>query len=54
MGISQEDAYAQKKLSRKERKAKEKEMLASRLFIEGQKNLMLDDYEKAYFYFIKA
>tara|TARA_R110001592_G_scaffold9215_1_gene49116 strand:+ start:33241 stop:34986 length:1746 start_codon:yes stop_codon:yes gene_type:complete len=54
MGISHEDAFAQSKMSRKERKAKEKELMASRLFIEGQKNLMLEDYEKAYFYFIKA
>lgn len=54
LGLPLEEAFAQKKLSRKERKAKEKEMMASRLFIEGQKNLMLDDYEKAYFYFIKA
>ncbi|EPR67897.1 hypothetical protein ADICYQ_2969 [Cyclobacterium qasimii M12-11B] len=54
MGTSQEDAFAQNKMSRKERKAKEKEQMASRLFIEGQKNLMLEDYEKAYFYFIKA
>ncbi|MBR9774659.1 MAG: tetratricopeptide repeat protein [Cytophagales bacterium] len=54
LGVPIGEAYAQKKLSRKERKAKEKEMMASRLFIEGQKNLMLDDYEKAYFYFLKA
>jgi len=54
MGISQEVAFAQNKLSRKERKAIEKEQMASRLFIEGQKNLMLEDYEKAYFYFMKA
>ncbi|MBD3628099.1 tetratricopeptide repeat protein [Cyclobacterium sp.] len=49
-----EPAMAQEKLSRKERKAKKKEMMASRLFIEGQKNLMLEDFEKAYFYFNKA
>ncbi|WP_163381695.1 tetratricopeptide repeat protein [Cyclobacterium sp. SYSU L10401] len=49
-----EPAMAQKKMSRKERKAKKKEMMASRLFIEGQKNLMLEDFEKAYFYFNKA
>ena len=53
-GLVPEVALAQKKMSRKERKAKEKELLASRLFIEGQKNLMVDEYEKAYFYFIKA
>jgi tetratricopeptide (TPR) repeat protein len=53
-GIVPEHALGQKKMSRKERKAKEKELLASRLFIEGQKNLMVDKYEKAYFYFIKA
>ncbi len=49
-----ESAFAQKKISRKERKAQEKEMMADRLFIEGQKHLMLEDFKKAYFYFNKA
>lgn len=49
-----ESVFAQKKLSRKERKAQEKEMMADRLFIEGQKHLMLEDFKKAYFYFSKA
>ncbi|WP_162417289.1 tetratricopeptide repeat protein [Cyclobacterium roseum] len=49
-----ESVFAQKKLSRKERKAQEKEMMADRLFIEGQKHLILEDFKKAYFYFNKA
>ncbi|SHN21973.1 Tfp pilus assembly protein PilF [Cyclobacterium lianum] len=53
-GLAQERAVAQEKMSRRERKEQKKEMMASRLFIEGQKNLMLEEYEKAYFYFNKA
>lgn len=49
-----ETVFAQKKLSRKERKAQEKEMMADRLFIEGQKHLILEEFKKAYFYFNKA
>lgn len=52
--FSASELLAQEKLSRRERKAKAKEAMASRLFIEGQKNLMLEDYERAYFYFNKA
>jgi tetratricopeptide (TPR) repeat protein len=52
--LGPETVLAQKKLSRKERVLKEKEMMADRLFIEGQKQLMLEEYEKAYFYFTKA
>lgn len=47
-------ATAQGKLSKKERKQKIEETKTTRLFIEGQKFLMLEDYEKAYFYFQKA
>lgn len=47
-------ATAQDKLSKKERKQKIEETKTTRLFIEGQKFLMLEDYEKAYFYFQKA
>lgn len=36
------------------KKQKIQNIKADRLFIEGQKNLMLEDYEKAYFYFQKA
>ncbi|WP_026333639.1 MULTISPECIES: tetratricopeptide repeat protein [Rhodonellum] len=36
------------------KKEKTQNIKADRLFIEGQKNLMLEDYEKAYFYFRKA
>jgi tetratricopeptide (TPR) repeat protein len=48
------DLYAQKNLSRKERKQQQKETLASRYFVEGQKFLLLEEHEKAYFYFEKA
>lgn len=51
-GIS--SGFTQEKLSKKQRKKQEKEALASRLFIEGQKFLMLEEYDKAYFYFEKA
>lgn len=48
------ESYGQEKLSKKDSKAKERETMASRLFIEGQKFLMLEEYDKAYFYFDKA
>ncbi len=48
------DLSAQEKLSRKERKEQILELQTSRLFIEGQKYLMLEDYDRAYFYFNKA
>lgn len=47
-------AAAQTSLSKKERKQKIEETKTTRLFIEGQKFLMLEDYDKAYFYFQKA
>lgn len=47
-------AFSQEKLSKKQRKKQEKEALASRLFVEGQKFLMLEEYDRAYFYFEKA
>lgn len=47
-------AYSQLALSKKERKLQDKEAKADRLFIEGQRFLMLEEYEKAYFYFGKA
>ncbi|UZD24267.1 tetratricopeptide repeat protein [Algoriphagus halophytocola] len=46
--------FAQQKLSRKERKALRAESQGSRYFIEGEKQLVLDSMEKAYFYFQKA
>src|SRR5690606_9070322 len=51
------DAYPQRsppKLSKKEKKVQFQQAQADRLFIEGQRFLMLEDYEKAYFYFNKA
>ncbi|HSI74311.1 MAG TPA: tetratricopeptide repeat protein [Lunatimonas sp.] len=51
-GIS--SGFSQEKLSKKQRKKQEKEALASRLFVEGQKFLMLEEYDRAFFYFEKA
>lgn len=48
------EAIAQKKLSKKERKAQKNEALASRYFIEGTKQMNLGDLEKSYFYFQKS
>lgn len=45
---------AQKKLSKKERKAQKNESLASRYFIEGTKHMNLGDLEKSFFYFQKS
>ncbi len=47
-------AFAQEKLSKKERKIQENTFRSSRYFIEGEKQLLLDDLEKSYFYFQKA
>ncbi|HSJ69413.1 MAG TPA: tetratricopeptide repeat protein [Anditalea sp.] len=52
--MSVNDVFAQDKLSKKARKEQEKNAQADRLFVEGQKFLMLEEYEKAYFYFEKA
>lgn len=51
------DAYPQRSvptLSKKEQKKQFQQAQADRLFIEGQRFLMLEEYEKAYFYFNKA
>lgn len=48
------EAFAQKKLSKKERKQEAREARADRLFIEGEKYMMLEDFEKAYYFFDKA
>jgi tetratricopeptide (TPR) repeat protein len=47
-------AFSQEKLSRKEKKQQLDEAQASRLFIDGQRFLMLEDFDRAYFYFQKA
>lgn len=47
-------SFAQDKLSKKERAAQVKESQGTRYFIEGEKNLVLNDLEKAFFYFQKA
>jgi tetratricopeptide (TPR) repeat protein len=47
-------SFAQVRLSKKERKAQLNESQGTRYFIEGEKNLVLNDLEKAYFYFQKA
>ena len=46
--------FAQQKVSRKESKRQLEEARASRLFIDGQRFLMLEDFDRAYFYFQKA
>lgn len=46
--------FAQDRLSKKERTAQLNEKQGTRYFIEGEKNLVLDDLEKAFFYFQKA
>ncbi|WP_209330222.1 tetratricopeptide repeat protein [Lunatimonas salinarum] len=51
--LSVSESVAQR-ISKKQRKAQEKEILASRLFVEGQKYMMLEDFDRAYFYFDKA
>nr|WP_245405068.1 tetratricopeptide repeat protein [Algoriphagus sp. AGSA1] len=52
--LSSTISSAQDVLSKKERKAQLKESQSTRYFIEGEKNLVLDDLEKAFFYFQKA
>lgn len=47
-------AFSQSKLPKKERKRQLEEAKASRLFIEGQRFLMQEDFDRAYFYFQKA
>jgi len=47
-------AFSQSKLSRKERKQQLTEAQTSRLFIDGERYLMLEDFDRAYFYFQKA
>ncbi len=46
--------YAQEKTSKKESKSRERVSKGTRYFIEGEKLLVLNDLEKAYFYFQKA
>lgn len=52
--VSIADVYPQSSLTKRERKTQAREAMADRLFIEGQRFLMLEEYEKAYFYFGKA
>lgn len=47
-------AFAQDKLTRKERKQEIELRKADRLFIDGQRFMMLEDFDRAYFYFQKA
>ncbi|WP_237701575.1 tetratricopeptide repeat protein [Algoriphagus machipongonensis] len=47
-------SFAQKKLSRKERKAQETEAKTTRYYIEGEKYLVLGELDKSYFYLQKA
>ncbi len=47
-------AFSQQKLPKKDRKKQLEESKASRFFIEGQRFLMQEDFDRAYFYFQKA
>lgn len=47
-------AFSQEPLSKKDRKRQQDDAFASRLFIDGQRFLMLEDFDRAYFYFQKA
>ncbi|GGF42822.1 tetratricopeptide repeat protein [Echinicola rosea] len=47
-------ANAQFNLFKSAKKEQKEKDMAARLFIEGEKHMMLEDYEKAYFYFNKA
>lgn len=47
-------SFAQERLSKNARKSQLNDSQATRYFIEGEKNLVLDDLEKAFFYFQKA
>lgn len=49
-----EAVFAQLPFFKNTKKDKERKEIASRLFIEGERHMMLEDYEKAYFYFDKA
>ncbi|UJP67056.1 tetratricopeptide repeat protein [Mongoliitalea daihaiensis] len=42
------------KLSRKEKKQELEQLKANRLFIDGQRYMMLEDFDRAYFYFKKT
>jgi tetratricopeptide (TPR) repeat protein len=46
--------FAQEKLSKKQRNNQLDEAKASRFFIDGQRFLMLEDFDRSYFYFQKA
>ena len=46
--------FSQEKLSKKEAKQQENQTRGSRYFVEGEKSLVLGDFDKAYFYFQKA
>lgn len=54
VSIGSTASFAQGRLSKKERKAQLNESQGTRYFIEGEKNLVLNDLEKAFFYFQKA
>lgn len=47
-------AFSQEKLSRKQRKEQMELRKSDRFFIDGQRFMMLEDFDKAYFYFQKA
>lgn len=54
VALGSTESFTQGRLSKKEHKAQLNESQGTRYFIEGEKNLVLDDLEKAFFYFQKA
>ncbi|WP_223271853.1 tetratricopeptide repeat protein [Algoriphagus ratkowskyi] len=54
VSVSITASFAQNRLSKKERTTQLNKSQGTRYFIEGEKNLVLNDFEKAYFYFQKA
>lgn len=52
--FSAPSAHAQFNIFKGAKKEQKEADMATRLFIEGEKHMMLEDYEKAYFYFDKA
>lgn len=48
------DAYSQSLPTKREKKLRFQQAQADRLFVEGQRFMMLEDYKKAFFYFNKA
>jgi tetratricopeptide (TPR) repeat protein len=48
------EVFSQDKVTRKEKRVQDKNIKGDRLFVEGQRYMMLEEFDKAYFYFEKA